>query len=359
MAQPGWGEPVAWHKPGHAAAVGRSWAGGQLHHPGRPPAVPARSHHGSAAVRPRSPPAPRRPGCVKRTNGPRLPAAVRGRRTLNVAPGTAAGGRPAALQRAGPSHGRVPASPPGRRCAGAGDGQPPRGCQPRRRLWSQHCRPWRVFERGRADVPPLPRALHRRARCDRTQAGTGYSRGDRTPGGRGERFRRTPPRIHGRLASRMSSQAALLSTRPQGDRDPLVVRLRATGRRVHAAPTVAIEPVVFESPDLAQFDWVVVTSGAGAQALVERSTGQTSARWAAVGPRTASVLAALGIHPAAIPDESRGLRIADAIGLLGPLTGLRVLLARADSAAPDLPAALRGSGALVTELAVYHTVIGP
>jgi len=155
------------------------------------------------------------------------------------------------------------------------------------------------------------------------------------------------------------SQAALLSTRPQGDRDPLVVQLRATGRRVHAAPTVAIEPVLFESPDLARFDWVVVTSAAGAQALMERSTSQTSARWAAVGPRTASVLAALGIHAAAVPDESQGLRIADAIRLLGPLPGLRVLLARADAAAPDLPAALRGAGAVVTELAVYHTVIGP
>jgi len=155
------------------------------------------------------------------------------------------------------------------------------------------------------------------------------------------------------------SEAALLSTRPQGDRDPLVVRLRQSGRRVHAAPTVALEPVPFASPDLRQFDWVVVTSAAGAQALLERSPSPASVRWAAVGPRTASVLAALGIDAAAVPDESRGVRIADALGLLGPLPGRRVLLARADAAAPDLPAALRGAGAVVSELAVYHTVIGP
>jgi len=71
------------------------------------------------------------------------------------------------------------------------------------------------------------------------------------------------------------------------------------------------------------------------------------------------VLAAYGIAAAAVPDESRGVRIADAIGLLGPLPGRRVLLARADAAAPDLPAALREAGAVVSELAVYHTVIGP
>src|SRR5438874_1039543 len=35
------------------------------------------------------------------------------------------------------------------------------------------------------------------------------------------------------------------------------------------------------------------------------------------------------------------------------------LLARADAAAADLPAALRAAGALVDEVAVYHTVVGP
>ncbi len=155
------------------------------------------------------------------------------------------------------------------------------------------------------------------------------------------------------------SHAALLSTRPQADRDPLVIRLRASGRRVHAAPTVAIEPVDFEPPDLRLFSWVVVTSGAGAQALLARCTSPFATRWAAVGPGTASVLTAAGISAAAVPDESRGLRIVDAIGLLGPLAGSHVLLARADAAAPDLPAALRGAGAAVSELAVYHTVIGP
>jgi uroporphyrinogen-III synthase len=42
-----------------------------------------------------------------------------------------------------------------------------------------------------------------------------------------------------------------------------------------------------------------------------------------------------------------------------PLAGQRVLLARADAAARDLPTALRAAGAQVEELAIYHTVDGP
>jgi uroporphyrinogen-III synthase len=46
-------------------------------------------------------------------------------------------------------------------------------------------------------------------------------------------------------------------------------------------------------------------------------------------------------------------------GAIAPVAGARVLLARADAAADDLPAALRDAGAEVHELAVYHTVVGP
>ncbi|HEY4024997.1 MAG TPA: uroporphyrinogen-III synthase [Candidatus Dormibacteraeota bacterium] len=154
-------------------------------------------------------------------------------------------------------------------------------------------------------------------------------------------------------------EVALLSTRPDGDRDPLVRRLRGLGYRVHAVPAVATEPLPFEPPDLGRFDWVVVTSATGAEALATRSTRPDATRWAAVGPRTAAVLAARGVAVDAVPAESRGVRIAEAMAHVQPLAGARVLLARADAAAADLPAALRDAGALVEELAVYHTVVGP
>lgn len=153
---------------------------------------------------------------------------------------------------------------------------------------------------------------------------------------------------------------ALLSTRPEGERDPLVARLRALGHRVHAVPTVVTEPLPFEPPDLGRFDWVVVTSAAGARALLDAAgPGRAAVRWAAVGPRTAAELTAGGLAAAAMPEQSRGVRVAEAIAGVEPLAGLRVLLARADAAADDLPAALRAAGARVEELAVYHTVVGP
>ena len=153
---------------------------------------------------------------------------------------------------------------------------------------------------------------------------------------------------------------ALLSTRPEGERDPLAARLRALGYRVHAVPTVVTEPLPFAPPDLGRYDWVVVTSATGARALLDTVVpGPSAVRWAAVGPRTAAELAARGLTVAALPDQARGVRVAEAIAGVEPPAGLRVLLARADAAADDLPAALRAVGARVEELAVYHTVIGP
>jgi uroporphyrinogen-III synthase len=150
--------------------------------------------------------------------------------------------------------------------------------------------------------------------------------------------------------------AALLSTRPEGEGDPLVARLRAVGYRVHAVPTVVTEPLAFAPPDLGRYDWVVVTSAAGARALLDVVARAADVRWAVVGPRTAAELASRGIAAAAIPERSRGVHVAEAIV---PAAGARILLARADAAADDLPAALRQAGAHVEELAVYHTVVGP
>ncbi len=159
--------------------------------------------------------------------------------------------------------------------------------------------------------------------------------------------------------NRSSFHVALLSTRPEGERDPLVARLREAGYRVHAVPTVATELLQFDPPDLGRFDWVVVTSATGARTLLDAVAPASGGRWAAVGPRTAAVLAERGVAAAAVPSESRGVRVAAAMAAVEPLAGRRVLLARADAASEDLPRALREAGAVVDELAIYHTVPGP
>lgn len=146
---------------------------------------------------------------------------------------------------------------------------------------------------------------------------------------------------------------AILVTRPGGIEDPLAATLTERGYRVHAVPTVSTEPVEIEAESLAGFDWIVVTSAAGVAALPSLPT---TSRWAAVGEATADALAARGVRADLVPKATTGAAIADAIPDPG---GRRVLLARADAAAEDLPRLLRERGAEVVELTVYRTVEAP
>ena len=157
-----------------------------------------------------------------------------------------------------------------------------------------------------------------------------------------------------------AASPAVLCTRPEGEEDPLVGRLRELGLRVLAVPTVTIEPLPFDAPDLGAYDWVVVTSAAGVRHLLSPVEAvPEGVRWAAVGPATAAALSERGLVAGAVPEVNRGVAIAQAISALAPLEGLRVLLARADAAAPDLPRLLRDAGAAVDTLDVYRTVEGP
>jgi uroporphyrinogen-III synthase len=145
----------------------------------------------------------------------------------------------------------------------------------------------------------------------------------------------------------------VLVTRPGGESDPVVTGLRAAGYRVHAVPTVATQPLEFGKPELAVYDWVVLTSAAGVDSLADLPAGP---RWAAVGAATARALRVRGVEPDLMPDEANGLAIANA---LPDVEGKRVLLVRASAAAVDLPTRLRERGAEVKEIAAYLTVEGP
>jgi uroporphyrinogen-III synthase len=146
---------------------------------------------------------------------------------------------------------------------------------------------------------------------------------------------------------------AILVTRPGGREDPLAVVLTERGYRVHAIPTVGTEAVEIGEESLAGFDWIVVTSAAGVAALPSLPS---ATRWAAVGEATAAALEARGVRPDVVPPVSNAAAIAAAIP---DPEGQRMLLARADAAAEDLPRLLRERGAEVVELTVYHTVEAP
>jgi uroporphyrinogen-III synthase len=155
---------------------------------------------------------------------------------------------------------------------------------------------------------------------------------------------------------------SILVTRPAGKSDGL----QTAGYRVHVVPTVATQPLEFDEPDLTKYDWVVLTSAAGVEALGRspsplRGEGRGEGlklglRWAAVGEATGRALRAAGIEPSLIPAVSNGLALANA---LPDVEGKRILLVRASAASADLPERLRERGAIVDDLAAYLTIEGP
>jgi uroporphyrinogen-III synthase len=152
---------------------------------------------------------------------------------------------------------------------------------------------------------------------------------------------------------------AVIVTRPAEQADGLVESLRAHGTDVRVVPTVALEPLPFATPRLQSFDWVVVTSPTGVRSLLDRVGPEPGVRWAAVGPTTAGELARRGVGADVVPARARGVELASAMARIEPMSGRRVLLARATAAGPELGARLRSMGALVDELDVYQTVEGP
>ena len=145
----------------------------------------------------------------------------------------------------------------------------------------------------------------------------------------------------------------VLVTRPAGAEDPLVAELESRGYRVSAVPTVATRAMHVHWPDLRQFDWIVVTSAAGVEALPEIPAGP---RWAAVGESTARALGAKGAEADFVPAVASGASLAEE---LPDPAGLSVLLVRASRADADLPAILRQRGATVEEITAYETIEGP
>ncbi len=163
--------------------------------------------------------------------------------------------------------------------------------------------------------------------------------------------------------------ALVLSTRPAGQRDPLVAALLRADYRVAAVPTVATGPVEAGGAldravaTLGPADWVVVTSATGARAALDaiRRTASDagSFRWAAVGRSTAAVLELAGVVVDVVPGRADARSLGTSLAATEPLAGRAVLLARADLAGRDLPEGLRAVGARVIDAVAYLTIEGP
>jgi uroporphyrinogen-III synthase len=147
---------------------------------------------------------------------------------------------------------------------------------------------------------------------------------------------------------------AIIVTRPAGRADPLVAELERRGYTVHAVPAIATRALDVTWPDLAAYDWIAVTSGAGVETLPRLTA--FGGRWAAVGKATAEALRGRGVEASMVPDDANGAALAEAIP---DPDGVRVLLVRGNLGSDELPAALRGRGAIVDEVVSYETVEGP
>lgn len=147
---------------------------------------------------------------------------------------------------------------------------------------------------------------------------------------------------------------------------PLEDRLRDLGADVQALPVVAFAPAgaAASAPDPADFDWIVFTSVNAAEACFHHldETGRDAralarARICAVGAAAAAVVERRALRPDALPDGHQPDAVIAAMAATGPLAGRRVLLPRADIARTALPAALRGTGAAVTEWTAYRATV--
>jgi uroporphyrinogen-III synthase len=115
----------------------------------------------------------------------------------------------------------------------------------------------------------------------------------------------------------------ILLTRPEGRNEELAERLRALGHEVLCEPLIELEPLSDEPIDLNGYDWLIVTSAAGAREVRRRARGRAG-RTAAIGRATAEALGGADLIP----------RVSTQEGLLAelPRPAGRVLFAGAETA---------------------------
>jgi len=154
-------------------------------------------------------------------------------------------------------------------------------------------------------------------------------------------------------------------TRPEAQNQRFVEKLVNLGANPICLPVIEISPVADpQELDLVlkrldQYDWLVLTSVNGVAAVWERLDAldvqklPKRLKLACIGPKTAASLNEKGYQADFVPEEY----IAEAIlPGLGDLEGIKVLLARADIARPDLPEEIRAGGGTADDICAYRTI---
>jgi len=164
----------------------------------------------------------------------------------------------------------------------------------------------------------------------------------------------------------------VINTRPEDQAAPLSARLTEFGAEMLEAPTVrTVPPDDWSCVDAAlrrlnEYDWLVLTSANGVDAMIDRlralsldGRALSGVRIAAIGPVTAARLEAHFITADLQPEVFVGEALAQAIVSTGSVSGQRILLLRSDIAREQLPHDLTAAGAQCDDVAVYRTVAPP
>lgn len=161
----------------------------------------------------------------------------------------------------------------------------------------------------------------------------------------------------------------IVITRAAQQSEAIARELSALGAIPVVLPLVEFEePGDFSALDGAlsqaeQFGWIIFTSGQAVRAVAARSErlgrslsqAASKSRIAAVGPVSAEAVRQIGLPVEYVAKNHNGVALANELG--ERLREQRVLLPRSDRANPELPSALRGHGAQVTEVIAYRNLI--
>lgn len=144
--------------------------------------------------------------------------------------------------------------------------------------------------------------------------------------------------------------------------------LRKLGAEVLEIPFIEIrkprsyQPLDDALKNLSNFDWLILTSVNGVEAVWERLR---KLRWsrkhlahlkvAAIGPATKKAIEKHGVRVDVVPEEYVAESVVESLG--GEIAGKRVLLARAKVARDVIPRELRKLGAQVDVVEAYETVL--
>ena len=189
-----------------------------------------------------------------------------------------------------------------------------------------------------------------------------------TVGTRSPKLRMTAPTATRRKRSQPLSGLRILVGRARHQAGALSAGLRLAGAHVLEIPFIEIRkprsyrPFDAALSNLEAYDWLILTSVNGVEALWERLQKLRVAKRelrhlkiAAIGPATKQAIEHRGLKVDIIPEQYVAESVVDA--LRGKVKGKRVLLARAKVARDVIPRELRKLGAKVDVAEAYETVI--